>query len=367
MRKMTPRQRIRAALRGAPHDQVPFTIYWIMLPRGEREARLRRAGLAIVERLALYWEEHPNCELLQRTYYERGIKTVRDIIRTPVGEATAVRKLGLSYGSEVYTEHFIKHPQDYRVMAYYAQDAVYHADYDAYHIAVDRLGEDGYVLPHIGYSPYMLLQQYWLGVERFSLELAEHPDELFSLYELLCRRYRELYALYARSPAEAVLYCGNVVGNVVGPARFQRYIVPCLTECADMLHEAGKLLGTHLDASIKNLAPAVAAAPIDIVEAFTPAPDCDMSVADARQIWPDKVLWCNFPSSMHLFDAAAIEETTREMLRQSAPGDKLLIGVTEDIPEAVMWRSLGVIARTINAEGRLPIAPCAPMTVTSSP
>lgn len=354
--KMTPRQRIRAALHGELPDQVPFTIYWIMLPRGERERRLREAGLAIVERMPLFWEEHPNCQLISHEYREKGIRTIRDTWRTPVGEVSCVRKVGLAYNSEMYVEHFIKRPEDYRVMRYLVQDTVYHADYEPYYIAQDRLGEDGYVLPHIGYSPFMHLLVYWLGIERFSYDITDHPDEFFSLYELLCRRHRELYRIYAESPAEAVLYCGNVVPYVIGAKRFEQYILPCLNECAEWLHEHGKLLGTHLDANTIAFAPAVASSKIDLIEAFTPPPNCDMSVAQARQVWPDKIIWCNFPSSVHLADDETIAETTRELLHQAAPGDKFLIGVTEDIPEAHIWRSLGVIAGVLNQEGQLPLA-----------
>jgi len=347
---MTPHQRIEAALHGEMPDQVPLTMYWLMLPRGERERRLREAGLAVVERMALFWEDHPNCDYVHHEYREAGIRTIRDTICTPVGEVTALRKLGLAYDTELYVEHFIKRSEDYRVMEYVVRDTVYHADYDAYYLSRDRLGEDGYALPHIGYSPYMLMQQYWLGVERFGYHMADYPDEFFSLYELLCQRHRELYRLYADSPAEAVLYCGNDVPEVIGPRRFERYILPCLNECADYLPEKGKLLGHHLDANCVAFAPAVAGSKIDIVEAFTPQPDCDMSVAMARQAWPGKVLWCNFPSSVHLSDDATIAETTRQMLREAGSRERFLIGVTEDIPEQHLWRSMGVIAGVLNGE-----------------
>jgi hypothetical protein len=354
-RHMTPRQRIRAALHGDMPDQVPFTMYWLMLPRGERERRLRSAGLAVVERFPLYWEEHPHCDLISSEYREDGIRTVRDTIRTPAGEVTCVRKLGLAYNSRMYVEHYLKRPADYRVMEFYVNDAVFHPDYEAYYLAQERLGEDGYALPGMGYSPLMQIMEFWAGIPAFSLALADCPDELFSLYEALRRRDRELYHLYAASPAEAVLYCGNIVGNVVGLRRFGRYILPCLDEFADHLHEAGKLAGCHLDASMRNLAPAIAGSRIDIVEAFTPAPDCDMTVADARRLWPDKILWCNFPSSLHLSDDDTIAATTREMLHEAAPGARFLLGVTEDIPETHMWRSLHAIAGVLNAEGHLPL------------
>ena len=97
-----------------------------------------------------------------------------------------------------------------------------------------------------------------------------------------------------------------------------------------------------------------AASKIDLVEAFTPPPDCDMSVGAAREAWPDKILWCNFPSSVHITADQTITETTRELLRQAAPGERFLIGVTEDIPETHMWRSLGVIneRRAVDAYNR---------------
>jgi hypothetical protein len=93
-----------------------------------------------------------------------------------------------------------------------------------------------------------------------------------------------------------------------------------------------------------------------LIEAFTPPPDCDLSVADARRLWPRKILWCNFPSSLHLSDDRVIADTTRQMLRQAAPGAGFLIGVTEDIPERHIWHSLATIAGVLNAEGKLPLA-----------
>jgi len=230
---MTPRQRIRAVLHGDLPDQVPLTIYWLMLPRGERERRLRQAGLAIVERMPLYWEERPHCDLIRHEYRESGVLTVRETIRTPVGDVSSVRKLGLAYNSEMRTEFFIKRPEDYRVVEYMLRVTLYHADYEAFYVAQERLGEDGYVLPHIGYSPLMMMLVELMGLERFSLDMVEHPDEFFSLYELLCERRRELYRLYADSPAEAVLYCGNVVPHVIGRKRFEQYVIPCYNECAD--------------------------------------------------------------------------------------------------------------------------------------
>ena len=57
-----------------------------------------------------------------------------------------------------------------------------------------------------------------------------------------------------------------------------------------------------------------------------------MTLQEARVIWPDKILWINFPSAVHLEPISVIEETTRQLLRQAAPGDRFLVGITEDVP-----------------------------------
>ena len=62
------------------------------------------------------------------------------------------------------------------------------------------------------------------------------------------------------------------------------------------------------------------------------SPDTDMTLAEARAAWPNKVLWLNFPSSVHLKADAEVEATTMDLLNQAGTMDGLIMGVTEDIP-----------------------------------
>jgi len=80
------------------------------------------------------------------------------------------------------------------------------------------------------------------------------------------------------------------------------------------------------------LAEAIGGTDLDYIEAFTPAPDTDMSVREAREAWPDKVLWLNFPSSVHLRSDAEVERVTVDLLEQAGTPDGLIMGVTEDMP-----------------------------------
>jgi hypothetical protein len=91
----------------------------------------------------------------------------------------------------------------------------------------------------------------------------------------------------------------------------------------------------------------VARAGLDYVEAFTPAPDTDMSLSDALAAWPGKVVWANFPSSVHLAGEAVVEETTRALIREARPGSRFVLGITEDVPGDRREGNLAAIARAI--------------------
>ena len=47
---------------------------------------------------------------------------------------------------------------------------------------------------------------------------------------------------------------------------------------------------------------------------------------------PDKVLWLNFPSSVHLEPNDVVEQKTVDLLDEAGSMDGILMGVTEDMP-----------------------------------
>jgi hypothetical protein len=127
-------------------------------------------------------------------------------------------------------------------------------------------------------------------------------------------------------------YGGNVTPEIIGLENFEKYYVQHYNEAAEVMHKHGKLIGCHFDANCKLLSKAIAGTALDYIEAFTPAPDTDMTLAEARRAWPNKVLWLNFPSSVHLRPDAEVEKTTIDLLNQAGNIDGLIMGITEDIP-----------------------------------
>jgi hypothetical protein len=114
-----------------------------------------------------------------------------------------------------------------------------------------------------------------------------------------------------------------------------------------VLSSAGKIPYAHYDGSIRPLARLLADTDLPVMEAFTPPPTGDFTVAEAKQAWPDKVIWINFPGSLFLRPAEEIKTYTLDLLRDGAPGGRLMIGCTEDFPFDEFEKTFTAIGRAL--------------------
>ena len=351
---MTPRKRVEAILRGDLPDRVPLTMYECMIPQCTVERRLRDDGMCIVYRTSVYRTHTPHVRRRSEPFERDGVAYVRTITETPVGHLTEVsRPAGFT---SWHVEKLFKRPEDYRVLRFLVEDQRFEEDYDAYRRQEAELGEDFILRAGLGLTPLHQIMISWMGVEVFAEEWAERRDEVLRLYETMAARQRDVYRLVARSPASHANYGGNEVPEVMGRERFARYCLPLYHEAAEELHRHHVLLGSHLDGNGRAWADLVAASPLDYVEAFTPPPDCDLSVREALDLWPGKFLWINFPSSVHLRSPDEVEAITGDLISQAAPGNRFIIGITEDIPADRWQASMLAISRGIERWGRLPLA-----------
>jgi len=352
---MSPRERVETALAGGMPDVVPCTIYTNKLPRCQTELALRNAGMCLLERSPnSYNVETPNCTSSSRSYVKDGARHVETVTETPGGTLRTIARP--QPDTTWHVKRPFSGPEDYPALKALVADRVYTENYGAFERARTRYGQGAFLRPGMGYSPLQEIIYSFMGVEQFSIEWMERRDEVLSLYDVMNDSMRRLYPVAAASPALATNYGGNVSPEIVGKERFEKYILPCYDEAADVFHEHGKLLGVHFDANNQVLKEGIARSRIDYVEAFTPPPDCDMSVAQAREAWPDKVLWINFPSSVHHQGVDGVVELMRQILGEAAPGNGFIMGITEDVPDDKWETTFPALMRVINEEGRLPLS-----------
>ncbi|MCY3022649.1 MAG: hypothetical protein NTW87_27025 [Planctomycetota bacterium] len=333
---MTPRECVETALRGGCTDRVPFTMYECMIPQCEAERRMRNRGLCILHRMSVIRTHQPNVKTTQHVYWENGKRMIRTVHDTPVGQVTTLSEPA---GFTSWThEKMFKRPEDYKVLLFMIQDERYEPDYDPLARMQQALGGDGLLRAGIGLEPLQaLISGSMLSMQDFCVQWMENRDEILRLYSALVEQRRKVYPLVARSPAGHANYGGNVVPEVIGMETFRKYYLPHYQEAAEIFHRHGRLLGCHFDANCRLLAGAIAVSGLDYIEAFTPAPDTDMSLAQARRAWPKQALWLNFPSSVHLNPDAEVEQATVALLNEVKRPDGIIMGITEDMPEH-RWR-----------------------------
>ncbi len=329
---LSPRERVETALRGGCGPAVPFTVYDGHLPRCETERILRNKGLCIVVRLPVFKVARPDVKVKQEVFFEGGRKLIRTFYETPEGNLTTLDEP--AGHTTWHLEKMFKSPDDYRAIRFLLSNERYEPDYGFFALAEKRFGEDGIFRAGFGSEPLQsLISGVFFSTEAFCMEWMDNRDEILSLYDIIVRNRRKIYLIVAESPAMHANYGGNVVPEIVGADNFRQYYIPHYNEAAEEMHKRGKLTGSHFDANCKAFSEMIAGSMLDYIEAFTPAPDSDMTLKEARRAWKDKVVWLNFPSSAHLGTEEKIEHTVLELLEEAGCPEGLIMGITEDVPE----------------------------------
>ncbi len=350
MPDMTMRERILAVVQGREHDRVPLVIYDGILPPEQVQRELGRERIGLLRWSRIHREEHPHCHFENQEYFIDGARWQRNTLYTPKGSLFEERAFETAYGSSSIRKHYIQEAQDYEVFWAYLEDCVLLADYDRYHRDQADLGEDGTPLVSVERSPYQQLWVQWVGLDRLGYHFADYGDRVEHTIALLRQRARRTFELAAASPAPFIDFPDNITAPAIGPRRFREYCVPLYNELADLLGD--RPVFVHMDGDLKPLWPLIGASKVKGIDSLAPAPDNDTSVAQAVAMWPDKILFVNFPSSVHLKPADAVRAEAESILAAAGHTGRLQIQISENVPHSVWRTSLPAIADAIDAFGK---------------
>ncbi len=94
---------------------------------------------------------------------------------------------------------------------------------------------------------------------------------------------------------------------------------------------AGKMPALHAhNSNLASFVDLVKRTGVPVIEALTPPPVGDLSLADARAAWgPDVVIWVNFPETIFLLGRQEAHDYTVELLEEDRESARLVIGMTE--------------------------------------
>ncbi len=337
---MTLRENVLAAMRGEAPEQIPFTCYTGLAPEGAEEIE----NLCFIVTARAVTEHTPDVSISSEEVAD-GRRLER--METPWGTLTCEREVEPGYGSAYTTDHWISGPEDYAVIEQVIRTTELVPLPDAYADARAQFGDRGIVLV---WTPRTPLQRLWIeysGIERLSYDLADCPEYVGGVLDAMLEQSREVAKIAARSDAELIWLPDNITGEIAGAAWFERYLAPYYEEMCEILLPAGKTPVCHMDGFLGQIKDQIAATPLPVIEAFTPPPDGNLSVAEAFDAWPEKSLSLNFPSSVHLSVPDEIRRMTRDLVAQAEGHGGFVMGVTENIPASVGRTTLEVIGDTL--------------------
>jgi len=332
MTSMTPRERLEAFWSGERPDRIPITIYeWLQMAVADDPAwqYLYENGLLVT------YHQEPFAAITASGISYREVSDVRDgrkisrqVISTPVGEIYEEFLDG-------WRQKFLLcKAEDYRVMTYLTKHTEIKPRYEEYRQREKKVSNHGVLLPAAGRTPMQSIIVDLVGLENFALHLFDYQDEMMELYEALLEKLERRIEIIAEGPGRFVSILENFTAETLGPKRFEQFHLPVYQKYIPMLHEAGKIAGTHFDGQLASCAEVIGRTPIDLIESLTPPPEGDLTLAQARTAWPDKLFWSNISVANYMLPPAKLRETIARLVEEGTTADGRLLAfeVSEDLP-----------------------------------
>lgn len=124
----------------------------------------------------------------------------------------------------------------------------------------------------INRSPFGKLVHEYMGFEQLAYALHDDPAAVLDFMAFQEEKDLELVRLAARAPGSIVIISDHADENLISPAWYRAYCMPFYRKACAILHEAGKLVSTHLDGNFKGYFPFIEETGFDLLDGCTPAP-----------------------------------------------------------------------------------------------
>lgn len=342
------REQLEAFWSGERPDRIPFTTYESKIPADWSDPVIQQMfadGLGVLRFVPTWETEYENVAISDETVTIGGREMQRQTWRTPVGDLSA------TWAGEWHQKYFLETADDYRVMTYIVQHTQTRPAYDAFRAAEAALPPHVIAVPRMGRTPLQTILVDYAGLANFAIHLYEYADEVRALYDALLVNFRRLIDIVAGGPGRYVNVLENFTAETLGPRRYAEFLLPVYEETFGTLHAAGKVVGCHYDGQLRAVKDLVAGAPIDLIESLTPPPEGDMTLAEARAAWPDKLFWSNVNLGCFELPPAELKREMARRVAEGAPdGRRLAFEVSEDRPPR--WReSMPVILDALREIG----------------
>ena len=272
-----------------------------------------------------------------------------DSIETPAGRITAVYRNNTSnYGS--FPEKWpVETENDLKVLIYIQERVSYRFDKAIYDGLFARYGDLGLPILNVPRVNLQRLMIEAMGVEGTIYALADYPDtvaEYCKVCDISDKRYMDMAI---EGGYEWLCFGDNVHGRVLPPDLFIKYALPVYQARNEYLHKHGIFTTAHWDGDCKPLLPYARETGLNAIEAITPLPQGDVTLAEAREA---------LGGDMYLMDGIAAilfdEIYPLDMLMAQAKEcirlfpDRLIMGISDELSSTGTLERVKRVADYVN-------------------
>ena len=255
----------------------------------------------------------------------------------------------------------LESPEDYDALACVFDHLEVIPTPNAYEAFDRRVGDRGIAVargPMVA-SPIHLMLHELMPMDRFFYAYADDRDRLYGLAERMTPFFDASLNALLESSAEVIFWGANYDQDLTWPPFFEREIAPWLKKVADRAHAAGKLLLTHADGENKDLLSLYPPCDFDVAESVCPAPMTQCTLAELREGFGSKTtVWGGIPSVALLpevMDEPAFKSYIDEVFSNLGAGERLILGVSDNVPPNADLDRLSHITKCVEAFG--PVSP----------
>ncbi len=256
-------------------------------------------------------------------------------LRTPAGTLRLRHEMlpeGVFSGTDPYLkEHLIKSEADYRAVEYILERTEFVPLFDKVAAEQTNLGDIAFVVPLLQRIPFQQVLLEYLGEIELFYALHDHPNLVERLLCLLNQHMEDILRQLTDFDWPYVEFPDNLHSLMTNPKLFAKYCLEGYQRYTSLLHEQGKVVGSHTDGDIKPLLGLLKESGLDVCESFSPAPLTSCTFEEAWDAWQGRpIIWGGIPSP--ILEAAVSEQEYRRYVQQlldTVNGGPVIFGIVD--------------------------------------
>jgi len=355
---MTVKERMMSVYNNRLPDKAPVAVYGFFLPRGFSERNARNLGLGIIDFFPLTSSLGPpmnitdgfipkikGAEFSVGYFWDKGKLLEKRTFETPVGNVWHISEKSVGASRHVI-KYYVTEPEDYKIIQYLVENTEFISNEPAVKRKLEDLGDDGVVLGRLERTPYQKLMIEIAGTLQFLMDVSTEPEIVGELIDTMNYKMTEHFGLCAQTAADGYWSPDNVTALLTPPSYFDKYNAPLYREFSKIAKQAGKPYLIHMDGCLKPLQSSINTAGFDVIESMSyPQIGGDMTLAEAVEAFPGKVVAPNFPANLCYKSDDDIREFIDGKIEETRGKIPFMFAVSEDLPEAHFSRVLQLLCQ----------------------